>query len=72
MPQRGCRPKNLLKPSRHSLGFFDLKEHVLGLLGEREVQGLLLGAKEKTLCVETPKGKSLLGRLVFGLKEEKE
>ena len=31
---------------------------------------MLLGVKEKILWVETPKGKSLLGRSVLGLEEE--
>ena len=30
------------------------------------------GKKEKILWVKTPKGKSLLGRLVLGLEEEEE
>ena len=33
---------------------------------------MLLRAKEKILWVETPKGKSLLGRSVLGLEEEEE
>ena len=33
---------------------------------------VLLATKEKTLRVETPKGKSLLGELVPSLEEEEE